>query len=505
VTSQRPRRKVRIAIAIVIPVLFFLSLAAWGYSSPVGSSPDDDFHLPSIWCGLGERDGLCEVSADPDTRLVPASIPTSMCYARLSEQSADCWDSGRSGLTETPRVNFGLYPPVYYAVNSMFASPDVQASVAAIRVFNAALYVLLMTGVFWALPRWLRTAHVVAAVATVVPLGLFIIPSTNPSSWAFLSASVVWISLLGALKTSGVRQVLLGALAVAGAALGAGARADAAIYAAFGAVVAAALGLRFQRRGWIPAAFGAGVVIVSALLYLSAGQGGSVTDGLNTELPPLTPGQHLYNLLGVPQLWVGAFGAWGLGWLDTEMPATVWVGVTAVVAGAVFVGIRSLTPRRALTLGLAVAAAWGVPFVLQAQARMTVGSYVQPRYILPLLIILVGVATAAVAAERWWTPPRRWVAVAVLAVGAAIALHTNIRRYTTGLDVISVDPGARAEWWWPVAPSPAMIFLVGAVAFAVALTLLASIRPTRDDGAPALRDGEHKGLEPSRAEPSIRS
>ena len=68
-------------VAVCIPVLLFLTLVAWAYASTVGSSPDDNFHLPSIWCGLGLREGLCEESGDPATRLVPSALLDATCYA----------------------------------------------------------------------------------------------------------------------------------------------------------------------------------------------------------------------------------------------------------------------------------------------------------------------------------------------------------------------------------------------------------------------------------------
>ncbi|WP_152545338.1 hypothetical protein [Microbacterium sp. CH12i] len=49
----------------------------------------------------------------------------------------------------------------------------------------------------------------------------------------------------------------------------------------------------------------------------------------------------------------------------------------------------------------------------------------------------------------------------------------NIRRYTTGLDTISPDPGANAEWWWPGAPAPLVVWIVGTLSFGILVVLLA--------------------------------
>ncbi|WP_455131875.1 DUF2142 domain-containing protein [Microbacterium aurum] len=144
-----------------------------GVQFPVAATPDEDFHLASTWCGLGERAGLCEDPQDGTTgRLVPAAIPPATCYAFHPDESAACWDPDQTGLTRVDRANAdGLYPKVFYAVMSVFASPNVAASVMAMRLFNAAFAVGLLTVVFWALPRWMRPALFVSVAATSVPLG----------------------------------------------------------------------------------------------------------------------------------------------------------------------------------------------------------------------------------------------------------------------------------------------------------------------------------------------
>src|SRR6218665_255797 len=49
-------RLLKLIVTIATPLLLLLTFASWSLSSAVGSSPDDNFHLASIWCGLGDRD-----------------------------------------------------------------------------------------------------------------------------------------------------------------------------------------------------------------------------------------------------------------------------------------------------------------------------------------------------------------------------------------------------------------------------------------------------------------
>lgn len=485
-----------------IPLLAFLVLGAWSFASPVGSSPDDDFHLPSIWCGQGERPGLCEAIDDGPARMVPIPIVNSTCYAFHPETDAGCWDPTTEGLTRVERANIdGLYPPLFYSVMSVFAGPDVQFSVIAIRLVNSAFAVGMLTAVVLALPRRIRPAVLVSVLAASVPLGVFIFASTNPSSWTLLSAVTVWSTLFGATQSTGRRRWALSALALFGAVLGAGARADAAIFAVYGAAMALLLGLRGLRNlrdQRIPLVTAGLIVITSVAFYFSARQGGAAFGGLDPASTPLTLAQHVSNFLEVPSLWTGALGQSNLGWFDTRMPAAVWVLTTAVFGGALFVGLAATWRRRIVAVVLSLLAMWLVPFVMLAQSNAVVGATVQPRYLLPLLIIALGVASLRFDAEEAWNGVRYWLAGAALWAGLTIALHQNIGRYTSGSEGDSIDPGAAGSWWWSGVPAPLATWVTGSLAFAGVLALLwfAKRRPAP---APAATIDPAFAEEPSRA------
>lgn len=483
------RHRLRRAGIFAVPILLFITLVSWAFASPVGSSPDDNFHLPSIWCGLGDRDGVCEDSGDAETRLVPESVATAACYAFHAAESAACWNPSETDMTEAAWMNaVGLYPPLFYTTMGLFVGEDVQTSVLTMRVVNSLLIVGLLTGVFFALPGRVRPALLVSTLAAAVPLGLFVIASTNPSSWAFASAATVWVCLYGATRVTGRRQLLLCGLAIVGTVMGAGARADAAIYAVFGVILAAVLGARRGRSMIVPGIAAGLVILISLAFYLTAGQSGTVVSGLPNENPPLTGGQLFANLLGVPSLWWGAFGGNGLGWLDTVPPMMVPVLAFGVFAAAIFIGIHHLTVRRGIAVAMAFGALWLVPFVLLYQSRAVVGTEVQSRYLLPLIIVLLGVASLMRRADREWGGPRLLVAGLSLTAAMSLALHFNIRRYTVGAESAAIDPGAGAEWWWTGVPSPMAVWIIGSLSFAgvfVVLWLLTH-RETQLDGLSAV-------------------
>jgi len=179
------------------------------------------------------------------------------------------------------------------------------------------------------------------------------------------------------------------------------------------------------------------------------------------------------NLQMLPQLWIGALGSWGLGWLDTPMPALVWVTAGSLFAAIVFWGLKSTTLRKGLALAAAASALVVVPLYILVREGLVVGTGVQPRYIYPLLIVLAGVALFGVRGPTLGLSRLQiFIVAAGLTIANSLALHTNMRRYITGLDGAGLNLNRDAEWWWNTSLSPMTIWAAGSLAFAAALATL---------------------------------
>jgi hypothetical protein len=460
---------------IVAPLALFAALVSWAVASPVGASPDDDFHLASIWCGLGERPGLCEPGDTPEARTVPKALLTaSQCFAYRQDDSAACELPPADEMVSSTRGNFtGTYPPVFYAAMGVFASDNIPASVIWMRIVNAGLFVGLISLLAWLVPAGLRKLALWPVMLTIVPLGMFIVPSTNPSSWAVISAAGVWLgtyAFLGATTTQ--RRIALAALVLVLTVMGAGSRADAAVYSAFGAVLALVLSWKRVRLSALNLALPAAVVLVSIALFFTASQSGGL--GYAEERDSVIV-LIAANLVLLPELWVGVFGTVGLGWLDTNLPGTVWVPAFLAFGAIVFAGLRILPARKAVALVGVMAALVVLPLYYYVTEGVFVGTVVQPRYIYPLIIILAGVALyGSTRADLRLTRLQLWLVGAFLVIANAVALHTNLRRYVTGTDVRSANLDANLEWWWDGAPlGPNAVWVLGAIAFTAAVVALA--------------------------------
>ncbi|WP_082561974.1 DUF2142 domain-containing protein [Microbacterium sp. Root61] len=469
------RRYTRIIPAVLVPLAMLIALLAWGVSSPPGSGPDDDYHMASIWCAGGDVEGRCEATSSPDYMMLPGEIVKgSKCFAFYPEQSASCPLPDR--MIRTDRGNWldHSYPPYFYSVMSVFVTDDLETSIVLMRSFNALLYVGVLTALFFLLPRRMRPLVVWTSAISVVPLGMFLIASVNPSGWAVLSATGLWLAMWGYFTQSGARKWMLAGLSLLLLLLGAGARADSAVYGAFAVIVAAVLAFRRDRRFALDLLLPAGLLVVAVLLFFSGGQSDIVAGDTAVEDRPLALSSLIFvNAKLLPQLWAGVFGLWGLGWLDTTMPGIVWITTLTVFVALCFIGLRAGDWRKRLALAGAAAALVVVPMYILIHDAVIVGSYVQPRYIYPLIIIFGGVALVGFTRAGLGLNRLQFVVVgAGLVIANSIALHVNLRRYISGLDVQNLNLNWPLEWWWNTPITPMIVWAAGSLAFAVVIALL---------------------------------
>lgn len=484
------RRTRRIVLAVLTAVFAFAGLGAWAIASPVGAAPDDDFHLASIWCSLGDREGLCaEGDAANEREVSERLVESSSCFKSESTQSAQC-ELDDEHTVSTSRGNFaGNYPPVFYTVMGVFAGPDVALSTVLMRLLNAAIFVGAVSAVVALLRPGQRGPVIWASVVTLVPLGVFVIASVNPSSWAIIAGLLVWISCYGYLTAeTRARRISLGAIAVVLAIMGAGARGDSAVFVAFSALAAMVLTFRHVRSWWRLSILPFAVIVIGAFFFLIAGQStdiaavgatqgpGSAADSAASAAADeaASGGSRiaglLSNLMDLPWLWTGGTGTWGLGWLDTPMPVAVWVLMIGVLVALIFWGLRATSVRKGLVLVMALGALTVIPLYILFGKNLRVGEWVQPRYLLPLLVILVSVALYGFAKDNLGISRLQAAVVfAAVAVSNSLALHNNMRRYISGLGDGGFNLNGSIEWWWNIPVSPMIVWFCGSAAFALML------------------------------------
>jgi len=464
-----------------------LTLGAWAFASPIGSTPDDDYHLVSIWCGQGFRDGICEEGSEPREVVVRETLMKySFCYAGKPDETGECEQTDL--FAPTTRSNAGENPRVFYWVASWFASNDLTGSIISIRFFNSIIIVLGFAAVIFALPRHLRRVPVVSAVSIAVPLGLFIIPSTNPSSWGVYAVVLFFSAFLGFALTKNRRsRWILGPIALVTLLMSAGSRPDSALYILV--AVAAVIIIIFTRKMINPL----NISVVAALLLLgaifffgSANTSATLSGAPGGGLTTFTGGQLYANITNLPTLWVGGFGVWGIGWLDTPMSPIVWVVGWGVFLTLVFSAILYFSRQQALSVILIFAALVLVPMLALTASGLIVGQFVQPRYLTGLLGMLVAASMfrSSMSTGLLMSRAQVWLFGFALMFAHLIALRTNLGRYLTGMSEVAENLDYGFQWWWVDRPaanelfwfSPNLVWITGSIAFAVFLVSLWKLR-----------------------------
>lgn len=131
--DRRARRVVAPALAVLVALIIGVG---WALSSPLSSSPDDDYHLGSIWCPR-PVEGSCETSqidGVPVVRVPRAVSDASMTCFAFTARSAGCaigYDD--DDLVWSTRFDDGDYPVGYYWVHHLLVGHDVQTSAILMR------------------------------------------------------------------------------------------------------------------------------------------------------------------------------------------------------------------------------------------------------------------------------------------------------------------------------------------------------------------------------------
>jgi len=501
----------------LLPLAVLLVLGGWLLASPPGSSPDDVYHLGSIWCGRGFEDDRClpVLSGDESSfALVPSPIADINCYAYdLGERSARCLDDVLPGRPDVlARVETNIRRDranLYYATMNRLVTDDVGASVARIRSTNAVTALLMVALTAALASHGVRIAVLATWLVASLPLGLFMVTSSNTTAWGIIGLGTAWANLLTALAPgSRWRRLAALTLVALGAAMALGARTEALPHLV--AVLAAVAALRtLDGRSWGRRAAGSersistlgrlGASVVAAAVAAAAawrfaatgmfsGLFGGFSDGWD-RLVARDIGNPLFTLLmEIPSFWVGVLGSWNLGWLDTRLPPSTTVPSIAIYAMLLTVGLQGASRGRmaaAMTTGAAMLI---LPLISLIPIARVVNEEMQARHFMVLMYLLLGLALARSPSEEPLTIGRgmHWATVLGLGVAHSSALWMNIGRYTTGFtESLFIRVGREPEWWWPIGPSPFTVWAVTSVAFLVAAHLITGLlRGPRVSAAP---------------------
>lgn len=501
-------RRKGLAAAVVGFIAAAVVLAGWLLASPPGSSPDDEYHLTSIWCSRGFMDAVClenpgAQSWDRKT-LVPFAVARISCFAYEPSISAACTRDilGTDPNQFAPGIGGnvdGERAPLYYWTMHVFVSDDFPAAMARIRVANAVLTLSMLAGTLAFAPVMIRRSVALTWLIATLPLGLFLLTSLNTTSWGLIGLGTLWANLLSAMTgTERWQRLGAAALAIVGATMALGSRTEAlghtiVILAAVTAIhvlsyrTRADATLRGSRLQSLSTATRAAIVIASiagitlalrglpSIEYLD-GAWAALQKG-NAELVRRGFGEPALALfLETPQLWTGTFGdRWGLGWIDTPMPPVTSLTAIAVFVMLMTLGLRGADRGRMAATAIVAGGLVALPIISLMYVGLVVGEQLQPRHYMVLLFALAGIALLPSPGRALLTlgAGQRATLTFVMGVAHAAALHTNMLRYVTGLTQARyLDLNTDVQWWWADVSSPMLVWVVASVAYVVLTTVV---------------------------------
>lgn len=509
---------------IAFSALAFLILGwCWALASPPGSAADDDFHLTSIWCAWGESES-CHRTGDPARVEVPEYVVKAPCYALRFEQSGACVRTLTGEFVETDRVNqgSGAYPFAFYTAMRVFVGSDVNRSVIIMRMFNVGVAAALLA---WALATSRLPARRGVASAwavSLIPTGIFFIASTNPSSWVITGIGLFWAFFFTLLTQSSWRKwrtwsALTGSVMCAGLALGA--RSDSAVFLGVSIVAVLLMTWRRIHFRWIrvlslvmPIVFFVGALPFAVGRYL---QNPLVFPPAHLETDQ--PNPAVKTLLEFPNFFMALVGgqapAWsqrseahniylegyasagytyGVGWTDVFNPTISGVFAFACLSGIMFLGFRSYTRGKVAAVALVAVTLTVQALFMRAQWGWQGYQWLQPRYFIPFVFVLVGLAaTTYLWRQPMLTRAQALFFVALLSLGQAASFVATMSRYTLSQIYAWSNLGTEPGWWWPKAPSITALIIISAiagVAYFAGLTLVlrqVSASPSRPSVTPS--------------------
>lgn len=486
----------RSKIALILALLAMLVTGfGWAISTPVGSSPDDDYHLGSIWCP-NPIDDNCETAEGQQGTLISvpeaASGEVMTCYAFNAGKSAACGmgkDDDR--YTYSFRYDDGSYPGGYYRFHHLLVGHDVEGSVIRMRMANVLIAVTLI-GTIAALSRsTTRRAMMLAVSAAWFPMGVYFIASNNPTSWAILGLFAYTAAAFSATQSRGWRRWALFVASIVAALICLATRYDSSFYL-FVVALALTFAIRWDVRSrwpelaliWAFAVYGVYAMLGTGNQAAIPTNGGEA--GAEFSIPHL-----VWGIASAPRYLAGFYGAfWTPGWVDVPTYEHAPYAYSLVAAGAVLmVALKRGSVRKWLSALVVLGAIIGLPAVFRASGVFPDLFSYQARYILPLYGVLLFLLLAQdLGRGPLFCRAQQVAVIALVGVAHSLTLYMTLLRYTRG----AADGQPRTllsgiEWWWDIPISPAVVWTLTTVAAVVFLAAATSTARRDFRESPMLR------------------
>ena len=439
-------------------ILLFLVHVSWSLVSPVGSSPDEDTHLNSIYC-------LSKFDKSPCDSLNERIVNIGKCFYLDSNQPASC---DQYVTNEVAVVTRATTESIYYRTLSVFATDNLEKSVLMMRFFNSFLSIFIFFIIYKIATLKIFAAALITWLTVNLPLGFYLVSSINTSSWLILF-SILFTVLIYQITLDVEHTELKIILAVFIYFIASTARPDTKLIA--GVILISFIPLITQnfKLNIIKTA----IILISTLitfyfLYNIWTRSSIANSGRELSIPIW---EHLYRITSIP---LGAFGGWGLGSLEIDLPALVSVTTNFLILGIFIFSLKYTNFGSNFSKLIIFTFIYCVPLFVIIQSNLQVGEWYQPRYILPLFSPLIFLSIISILNYRKIFNSLFYFVSIIGTLSFLTALHTTARRYTHGSENFVLNLNSNFKWWWSdqLVISPMFVISIGTFSYLLIFFIL---------------------------------
>jgi hypothetical protein len=301
-----------------------------------------------------------------------------------------------------------------------------------------------------------------------LPLGFFLVSSVNTSSWLILF-SILFSVLIYEIVNDNEYIELKFILAVLIYFITTTSRPDTKLIASV--IVISYLPILIQNlKLYIYKAIVIFIYTLLTVFFLYNIWKRSSIANLGRDLP-IPIWEHVYRITSIP---LGAFGGWGLGSLEIDLPAIVSVTTNFLILGIFVLSLKHSTLILNISKFVLLIFIYCIPLFVIVQSNLQVGEWYQPRYILPLFYPLIFLCINSLLNSRKISIVLLFFIASFGTFSFVTALHTTARRYTHGSENYIINLNSNLQWWWSdhFLISPMLIILLGTVSYSFIFFLL---------------------------------
>ena len=301
-----------------------------------------------------------------------------------------------------------------------------------------------------------------------IPLGFFILSSVNPSSWLFIFSFLFLPLTYRIVAEKNKIYLFVTKFIIIGLSywLALSARPDTLLFATiFGIALLPVVFSSEIKNMRVKIPLYILTLFLSIYLMLSIWSRSNIADFRESEIGSWEIATSL------PSIITGVFGGWGLGSLETTMPPVTYVGSFVTVIALLFYCLRFINSSETVSILLVGLFAFIVPFFVLLRSYLRVGEWYQPRYILPIFYVLIGLSLIVIF--RTFNAKSLSIIINLISFLSSItfifALHTFYRRYVVGLDNFNLFFEKTNSWWWEfsVFPNPSTFFTFTVIVYLI--------------------------------------